>query len=127
MRSARIDGKPDKATGKALNEFRARMHFAPTAGNDELFAGLESEALKHAAPAGYTVCNDAREPLAGGDGPETAGKCRCRAAGGRFAGRLRPHHHHAAHRRCRSISGPSAKPAAAGGRAAQILRHDRGI
>ncbi len=55
---ARIDGKPDKATGLALNDFRKRMHFAPTAGNTELFQALESEARKKIAPAGYTVCND---------------------------------------------------------------------
>ena len=57
-----IGGPPDKATGKSLKEFRARMNLA-AAGNDALFAGLESEALKHAAPAGYTVCNDATTPL----------------------------------------------------------------
>ena len=60
---ARIDGKPDKATGSALADFRKRMHFAPDAGNAELFDALEREARKHIAPAGYTVCNDAREPL----------------------------------------------------------------
>jgi uncharacterized membrane protein len=59
----RIDGKPDKATGAALNDFRRRMHFAPDAGNAELFTVLEREASKHIAPAGYTVCNEAREPL----------------------------------------------------------------
>ncbi len=60
---ARIDGKPDKATGTALADFRKRMHFAIDAGNAELFTVLEGEARKHIAPAGYTVCNDAREPL----------------------------------------------------------------
>lgn len=58
-----IDGKPDKATGAALNDFRKRMHFAPTAGNVELFDALEAEARKTNAPAGYTVCNDAHTPL----------------------------------------------------------------
>ena len=58
-----IGGPPDKDTGKSLQAFRARMHFAPTAGNDILFARLENEALKHTAPAGYTVCNDAGEEL----------------------------------------------------------------
>jgi len=60
---ARIDGKPDKATGAALSDFRGRMHFDVNAGNAQLFAVLEREARKHIAPAGYTVCNDAREPL----------------------------------------------------------------
>lgn len=56
-----IDGKPDKATGAALADFRNRMHFPPTAGNVELFETLEREAEKKIAPAGYTVCNDTRE------------------------------------------------------------------
>ena len=60
---AHIDAKPDKATGMALADFRARMHFAPDAGNVELFNALEQEARKKTAPAGYTVCNDGREVL----------------------------------------------------------------
>jgi uncharacterized membrane protein len=55
---AQIDGKPDKTTGDALNDFRKRMHFGPNAGNAELFQALEKEARKKIAPAGYTVCND---------------------------------------------------------------------
>ena len=39
------------------------MHFAIDAGNVELFTVLEQQARKRIAPAGYTVCNDAREPL----------------------------------------------------------------
>jgi uncharacterized membrane protein len=58
-----INGKPDKATGAALTDFRNRMHFPPSAGNVQLFNALEAEAKKTNAPAGYTVCNDAREPL----------------------------------------------------------------
>ena len=69
-----IDGKPDKATAVALADFRKRMHFAPTAGNAELFAALESEARKKTAPAGYTVCNEAREPLLVALGQVEAGK-----------------------------------------------------
>lgn len=69
-----IDGKPDKATGAALQDFRNRMHFAPTAGNVELFNALEAEAKKNNAPAGFTVCNDSAMPLllamAEGDGPK---------------------------------------------------------
>src|ERR1700761_764805 len=41
---ARIDGKPDKTTGTALSDFRKRMHFAPDAGNTDLFAALEKQA-----------------------------------------------------------------------------------
>jgi uncharacterized membrane protein len=59
----RIDGKPDKATGAALTDFRARMHFGSNAGNAELFNALEQEAAKKIAPSGYTVCNDSREAL----------------------------------------------------------------
>ncbi len=58
-----IDGKPDHATGLALNDFRKRMHFGPTAGNAELFQALETEARKKIAPAGYTVCNDGPDSL----------------------------------------------------------------
>lgn len=60
---ARIDGKPDKATGAALVDFRKRMHFSPTAGNAELFTALEKEARGKIAPAGYTVCNDTHDAL----------------------------------------------------------------
>lgn len=60
---ARTDAKPDKATGAALTDFRKRMHFAADAGNAELFTVLEREARKKIAPAGYTICNDARQPL----------------------------------------------------------------
>jgi uncharacterized membrane protein len=59
----RIDGKPDKATGAALMDFRRRMHFTADAGNDQLFEALEREARRKIAPAGYTVCNESREPL----------------------------------------------------------------
>jgi uncharacterized membrane protein len=59
----RIDGKPDKATGAALSDFRKRMHFAPDAGNAQLFAALEKQARARIAPAGYTVCNEAGEAL----------------------------------------------------------------
>jgi uncharacterized membrane protein len=58
-----IDGKPDKLTGAALNDFRTRMHFPPEAGNDALFDMLEREARKKIAPAGYTVCNDSGAAL----------------------------------------------------------------
>ena len=60
---SRIDGKPDKATGAALADFRAHMHFGLNAGNAELFNTLEQEAAGKIAPSGYTVCNDSREAL----------------------------------------------------------------
>ena len=58
-----INGKPDKATGAALSDFRNKMHFPVNAGNSELFATLEREAKKKIAPAGYTVCNDSGAAL----------------------------------------------------------------
>jgi uncharacterized membrane protein len=60
---ARIDGKPDKATGAALADFRKRMRFTDKDGNTELFGALEREARKAVAPAGYTVCNEAKDVL----------------------------------------------------------------
>ncbi len=75
-----LNGAPDKATGKSLQAFRARMHFAPEAGNDALFAALEEAAQKRTAPAGYTVCNDTEEELLVAMG-DAHGKA-FRAAGG---------------------------------------------
>ena len=60
---ARINGRPDKATGVALADFRKRMRFTDKDGNTELFDALEREARKAAAPAGYTVCNEAKDAL----------------------------------------------------------------
>ena len=60
---ARIDGKPDKATGAALMDFRKRMRFDALAGNGVLFRVLESQARVKVAPAGYTVCNESGESL----------------------------------------------------------------
>ena len=58
-----IDGKPDKATGVALIDFRKRMKFPVTAGNTELFDTLEKEARRKIAPAGYTACNETGDVL----------------------------------------------------------------
>lgn len=71
---ARIDGKPDKATGTALEDFRNRMHFSPAAGNAELFTALEEGARAKAAPAGYTVCNDSKDALLVALGEMESGK-----------------------------------------------------
>jgi len=71
---ARIDGKPDKATGTALADFRKRMNFSPNAGNAELFTALEKEARAKTAPAGYTVCNDSSEVLLAALGQMQGGK-----------------------------------------------------
>lgn len=59
----RIDGRPDKATGAALVDFRKRMRFDALAGNTVLFRILEQQAHAKVAPAGYTVCNESGESL----------------------------------------------------------------
>jgi uncharacterized membrane protein len=58
-----LDGSPDKKTGIALAAFRKRMNFPERAGNADLFAALEKQALKTNAPAGYTICNDGKTAL----------------------------------------------------------------
>ena len=55
--------KPDKAAAKALGQFRTRMKLAANATADDLFDALETEALKIAAPAGYSICNDSDQAL----------------------------------------------------------------
>jgi len=42
----------------ALTKFRLRMRLPPDANNADLFDALETEAMKVAAPAGYSICND---------------------------------------------------------------------
>ncbi|MDB5734489.1 MAG: hypothetical protein JWP16_1155 [Alphaproteobacteria bacterium] len=69
-----INGQPDRATGAALTDFRNRMHFAPNAGNVELFEALEREARKNNAPAGYTVCNESGDTLLVALAQEAGGK-----------------------------------------------------
>jgi uncharacterized membrane protein len=44
----------------ALKNFRARMKLGGNASNADLFDALETLALKAAAPAGYSICNDGR-------------------------------------------------------------------
>ncbi len=58
---ASIDGKPDAATGNAMSGFRKHMRIAKTAGTPAMFDALETEALKTAAPAGYSICNDTED------------------------------------------------------------------
>ncbi|HEX4302615.1 MAG TPA: DUF1036 domain-containing protein [Rhizomicrobium sp.] len=59
-----IDGKPDPATDKATADFRKRLRLAATATIDDLFDALETEALKTATPAGFSVCNDTAKSVA---------------------------------------------------------------
>ena len=48
----------NKTYADALKKFRARMKLPDKASVDDLFDALETEALKVAAPAGYSICND---------------------------------------------------------------------
>src|SRR5262249_16286499 len=60
---ASTDGKPDKAADAALAQFRKRMKLADNASPEDMFEALETEALKIASPAGYSVCNDTNEAV----------------------------------------------------------------
>lgn len=53
----------DRARDLALEDFHKRMKLPADATDADLFNALETEASKHAAPAGYTVCNDTDQPL----------------------------------------------------------------
>ena len=47
----------------ALKKFRARMKLPANASSADLFDALETEALKVAAPAGYSICNESNAEL----------------------------------------------------------------
>lgn len=47
----------------ALTGFKKRLHLAANAPASVLFDALETEALRVAAPAGYSLCNDSREQV----------------------------------------------------------------
>jgi uncharacterized membrane protein len=66
-RSAKI------ADGSALADFRTRQHLARKPSQADLFDALETNALKVAAPAGYSICNDTAKPLAAAIGQKQAG------------------------------------------------------
>jgi uncharacterized membrane protein len=53
----------DKAEEAALALFRKRLRLSDKAGTEDLFDALETEAMKTAAPIGYTVCNDTDKPV----------------------------------------------------------------
>ncbi len=71
---AAIDGHPDKEAEIALADFRKRQHLAPAASASDLFDALETNALKVATPAGYSICNDTTKPVAAALGEKSAGK-----------------------------------------------------
>jgi uncharacterized membrane protein len=59
-----LDGRPDRATDAAVADFRKRLRLAANASMDDLFDALETEAMKTATPAGYSVCNDTAKSVA---------------------------------------------------------------
>ncbi|MBS0470352.1 MAG: DUF1036 domain-containing protein [Proteobacteria bacterium] len=67
------DGTPDKTLDKALADFRKRMKLAPSASNSDLFDALETEALKSATPAGFSICNDTAKSVAAAIGQKLRG------------------------------------------------------
>jgi uncharacterized membrane protein len=52
------DANGNKSRDDAMIAFRKHMKLSETASNADLYAALETEALKASAPAGYSVCND---------------------------------------------------------------------
>jgi uncharacterized membrane protein len=59
----RVDVPGERARDLALEDFHKRLRLSADASDADLFAALETEALKAAAPAGYTVCNSTDEAL----------------------------------------------------------------
>jgi uncharacterized membrane protein len=55
--------RSDRDIDAALAQFEKRLHLSDKAGTAGLFDALETEALRDAAPAGYTVCNDTEKPV----------------------------------------------------------------
>lgn len=53
----------DKGLDKAIAAFKTKAHLAANAPTSALFNALETEALKSAVPAGYSVCNDTGAPF----------------------------------------------------------------
>ena len=52
------DTGDEKKLTAALAAFRARVHLAANAPTTALFSALETDAMRSATPAGYSVCND---------------------------------------------------------------------
>lgn len=57
------DSDGNKSRDGALIQLRARLKLPVTATNADLFAALETEALKASAPEGYSVCNDGESDI----------------------------------------------------------------
>lgn len=56
-------GLDEGGVAVALERFRTRMRLASNAGLTDLFDALETEAMKVASPAGYSICNDTGGPI----------------------------------------------------------------
>jgi uncharacterized membrane protein len=59
----RIGANGVEGVPAALEKFRTRMKLTKDAPSADLFDALETEALKVAAPAGYSICNDTDAPV----------------------------------------------------------------
>ena len=59
-----IDGSPDKAADGALIDFRKKQKIAANATIAQVFDALETNAMKTATPAGYSICNDTAKAVA---------------------------------------------------------------
>ena len=68
-----IGYKIRQGIGPALENFRLQMKMAPDAGLADLFDALETEAMKIASPAGYSICNDTDAPIWAALGMKRAG------------------------------------------------------
>lgn len=64
--------------GRATATLRKRLHLTPRADAAQLFDALETAALKNAAPAGVTICNDSTTPALAALGSKTTAGWRAR-------------------------------------------------
>lgn len=60
----RVNVPGERARDLALENFHKRAHLPADANEAELFAALETETMKAAAPAGFAMCNYTGRPLA---------------------------------------------------------------
>ena len=53
----------ERARDLAIEDFHKRLKLPADASDSDLFDAMETQALKGAAPSGYTICNDSNEML----------------------------------------------------------------
>ncbi|HWD27007.1 MAG TPA: DUF1036 domain-containing protein [Rhizomicrobium sp.] len=68
-----IDGSADKAADGALADFRKKQKIAANATVAQVFDALETNAMKTATPAGYSICNDTAKAVAASLGQKERG------------------------------------------------------